>query len=300
MVKRTLYFGNPAYLSVKYDQLEIRKPEDDAVNRIPIEDIGYVILEHQQLTITHAVLNKLLDNNVAVITCNERHHPTGMILNLDGHTKQSKIFRHQLEATNGLKRRLWQQTVKSKIKNQSRVLKYLDLPDKHLLNLAKTVKMGDNTNHEAIAAGHYWKAIFEHDKNFYRDRYGPPPNHMLNYGYAILRAAVARALVGSGLLPTYGIFHRNQYNAFCLADDIMEPYRPFVDLEVIKYTQLNEVNEIMGINEKKYLLNIPAMNIKIGTVTKPLMLAVQQTTASLAACFEGLKSEIKYPKLSNT
>jgi len=293
MIKRTLYFGNPAYLSTQNEQINIKI--DDKITNIPIEDIGVLIIDHQQITVTSTLISKLLEHNVAMITCNEKHHPTGMMLNLDGHTKQSKLFKHQLEASEPLKKQLWKQTIVTKIENQAVVLSLKEVPNPYLINLSKEVKTADSTNCEAQAAAYYWKHLF--DFSFKRERFGEAPNHVFNYGYAILRAIVARNLVGSGLLPTLGIFHRNQYNAYCLADDIMEPYRPIVDNYILTLLEIHELTEELSKELKVGLLQIPVLDVKIGQAKRPLMVAVQETTASLAKCFEGKEKKIKYPKL---
>jgi len=297
MVKRTLYFGNPAYLKTKTEQLIVEKQEDGEVIQIPIEDIGLLILDHAQITITSGLIAKLLEKNVAVVSCDATHHPTGLMLNLDGHTLQSRQFAAQLEASLPVKKQLWQQTVTAKIYNQAMVLKLQGKENKLLLNFAKEVKSGDSENHEAKAAAYYWKNVFPPIIQFRRDRYGMPPNNMLNYGYAILRAIVARSLVGSGLLPTLGIFHRNQYNAYCLADDIMEPYRPFVDKLVC--TMIDPLEPLFDLTPqlKKELLTIPAMDVFIDGQRSPLMVAVQRTTSSLTKCFEGKAKTIVYAEL---
>ena len=303
MIKRTLYFGNPAYLKTLNEQMIIELPEEKGVRLVaetkqtPIEDIGLVILDHQQITITQALMAKLLENNVAVITCNKTHHPAGLFLNLDGNTLQSQKFKAQLEASVPLKKQLWQQTVSAKIANQAALLGLERVENKLLLQYAKQVKSGDSENHEAKAAAYYWKNLFPEFLNFTRHREGDPPNNLLNYGYAIVRALVARSLVGSGLLPTLGIFHRNQYNAYCLADDIMEPYRPFVDKVVCNIVSMNGRFLEMTPNMKKDLLGIPAMDVIIDGERSPLMNAVQRTTASLAKCFEGKAKKLLYPTL---
>lgn len=297
MVKRTLYFGNPAYLKTKTEQLIVEKQDDGEMKTIPIEDIGLLILDHAQITITSGVIAKMLEKNVAIVTCDATHHPTGLMLNLDGHTLQSRQFAAQLEASLPMKKQLWQQTVTAKIYNQAMLLKQQNKENKFLLNLARDVKSGDSENHEAKAANYYWKNLFPSSVAFRRDRYGMPPNNLLNYGYAILRAVVARSLVGSGLLPTLGIFHRNQYNAYCLADDIMEPYRPFVDKLVCTLTDPVEPAFDLTPDLKKALLTVPAMDVFIDGQKSPLMVAVQRTTASLAKCFEGKAKNIVYAEL---
>lgn len=309
MIKRTLYFGNPAYLKTANEQLVVEvpaisvslpegkeeiKPEPKT---IPIEDIALVILDHKQVTITQALLAKLLSNNSAVITCDDSHHPAGMLLNLDGNTLQSQKFQAQIDATVPLKKQLWQQTIITKIENQAALLKKQRAENKLLLHYAADVKSGDSENHEAKAAAYYWKRIFPEELEFRRERFGPPPNNLLNYGYAILRALVARSLVASGLLPTLGIHHRNQYNAYCLADDIMEPYRPYVDMVVYQIIRGNGRFLEMTPTMKKMLLEIPAMDVKINGEKSPMMNAVQRTTASLAKCFEGTTRKILFPEL---
>lgn len=300
MIKRTLYFGAPAYLKTKNEQLLIELAGTGEVKMAAIEDIGILILDHQQITITHSVIAKLLANNVALITCNDIHHPIGMMLNLDGHTLQSQRFQHQVNASVPLKKQLWQQTVVAKILNQANLLALYRIPNKVLLTLAGKVKSGDSDNSEAQAAGYYWKNIFPLFPGFKRFREGDPPNNLLNYGYAILRAVVARNLVGSGLLPTLGIFHRNQYNAYCLADDIMEPYRPYVDKVVYDIVRNNGHFLEMTPSMKGKLLSIPAMDVIIDEEKSPLMNAVQRTTASLAKCFEGGSRKLLYPVLSSS
>lgn len=304
MIKRTLYFGNPAYLKTNNEQLVITYPIEivagqalpEETKTLPIEDIGVVILDHQQITISQALIAKLLANNVALITCDNSHHPTGLMLNLDGHTLQSARFQAQVDATVPLKKQLWQQTISAKINNQARMLESIDIAAKNLRNWAQEVKSGDADNHEAVAAAYYWKNFFSVFPDFKRERFGEPPNNLLNYGYAILRAVVARNIVASGMLPTLGIFHRNQYNAYCLADDVMEPYRPFVDRVVWNIVRQNGKYLELHPGMKKDLLNIPALDVIINAEKSPLMVAVQKTTASLAKCFEGKQRKILYPE----
>ena len=246
MIKKTLYFGNPAYLSLRDAQLVIKLPEVVKNNTLPehfkqkvevtkpIEDIGVLVLDNKQITVTSGVLEALLENNCAVITCDSKSMPVGLMLPLYGNTTQNERFRHQLDASLPLKKQLWQQTIKVKIENQAAVLKKCTGEEIRCMKVwASDVKSGDSDNMEARAAAYYWKNLFPVD-GFTRDREGIPPNNLLNYGYAILRAVVARGLVTSGLLPTLGIHHHNRYNAYCLADDIMEPYRPYVDMLVFE------------------------------------------------------------------
>jgi CRISPR-associated protein Cas1 len=311
MIKRTLYFSNPAYLSRKDNQLIVRLPEvekhaslpetfkKEAQASIPIEDIGVVILDHTRLTITQYLIDGLLENNVALITCNSTHHPTGLLLNLSGHTLQTVRFKAQVEASLPLLKHLWQQTIKAKIYNQASLLSEHGFEAGNLFHWAREVKSGDSEGHEARAAAYYWKTLFQHIPNFTRAREGIPPNNLLNYGYAILRAMVARSLVGSGLLPTLGIHHRNQYNHYCLADDIMEPYRPFVDHVVYTLIQQGEVYDELNTSVKKQLLGIASIDVHLDDERSPLMIAIQRTTASLAQCLEEKRKKVIYPKFKN-
>ncbi|MGJ1268279.1 type II CRISPR-associated endonuclease Cas1 [Sphingobacterium spiritivorum] len=297
MIKRTLMFSNPAYLSHANRQLVIDLPGEDKKRTVPIEDIGVVVLENQQITISHGCIAALLHNNVAVISCDSTHMPTGLILPLDGGQTQSERFRYQIEASVPLKKQLWQQTIQQKIYNQARVLEDTGLQVDNMYYWAKSVRSGDPDNYEARAAAYYWQHIFRDFFDFNRHRAGDPPNNLLNYGYAILRAVVARGLVSSGLLPTFGIFHRNKYNAYCLADDIMEPYRPYVDRMVY-----NMLSEGLNCNEldtalKMRLLQLPQVDVQFEDITSPLLVAVSRTTASLARCFEGVIRKINYPAL---
>lgn len=302
MIKRSLCIETPCHLKCRNEQLvvsydHVKGYETVPEKIVPIEDIGMLVLEHQQITLSHYLLDKLLANNASVITCNETRHPSGMMLPLEGNTLQSERFRAQIEATDPLKKQLWQQTVKAKITNQATVLKKWGIKHSYLTNLAKDVKSGDSDNHEAHAAAYYWSNLFPPAWQFFRRRDGPPPNNLLNYGYAIIRATIARAITGAGLLPTLGIFHRNRYNAYCLADDIMEPYRPFVD--VIVRDIINETSAVDTLTRefKVKLLNLPTTDVIMDGVKSPLMLAAQRTAAALAKCYTGEQRKMLYPQM---
>ena len=227
MIKRTLYFGQAAYLSLRDGQLLVRLPAEERSRSIPIEDIGVLILDHQQVSITHGLMNALEAHKCALITCSASHMPSGLFLPLDAHSLQSERFQTQIEATLPLKKQLWQQTVRMKIQNQARVLEEVYAhPQTNMLAWVKQVRSGDPDNLEARAAAYYWANLFPSLPRFTREREESAPNALLNYGYALLRAVVARSLVSVGLLPTLGIHHHNRYNAYCLADDIMEPLSP--------------------------------------------------------------------------
>lgn len=310
MIKKTLCFSNPAYLSLRDAQLLIRLPEvetnemltesfkKESERTIPIEDIGVVVLDNRRIIITSGVLEALLENNAAVITCDQRSMPVGLLLPLCGNTTQNERFRDQLEASVPLKKQLWQQTVKQKIQNQAYVLAQVTGKEEKSMNVwADNVRSGDPDNIEARAAAYYWRYLFPDIPTFVRGREGEPPNNLLNYGYAILRAVIARALVGSGLLPTLGIHHHNRYNAYCLADDIMEPYRPYVDQLVIEIIRKVDNYALLTKEIKMELLGIPMLDVVIAGKRSPLMIAAQQTTASLYKCFSGELRRISYPEM---
>ncbi len=310
MIKKTLCFSNPIYLSLRNEQLvlhllgveanenlpEVMKKE--AERTIPIEDIGVVILDNRRITVTSGVLDALLENNCAVITCDSKSMPVGLLLPLCGHKTQNERFRSQLDSSLPLRKQLWQQTVKQKILNQECVLRSNTEKETRCMCVwSNDVRSGDPDNLEARAAAYYWRNIFLDFPDFVRDREGTPPNNLLNYGYAILRAVIARSLVGSGLLPTLGIHHHNRYNAYCLADDIMEPYRPYVDQLVIDI--LHRFDNVSSLSKelKMELLSIPMIDVVVNGKRSPLMIAAQQTTASLAKCFSGETRRISYPEM---
>lgn len=306
MIKRTLYFGNPAYLSLSSRQLVIRKSESqkegaqgENICTRAIEDIGVIVIDHSQITLTSALIAALLDNNVALITCDSHHMPTGLLLPLSGNTIQSERFQAQVSASLPLKKQLWQQTVKQKIANQSTILRQFTSAETGCMDKwSNDVRSGDADNLEGRAAAYYWKNLFAQEiDHFKRGREEAAPNHLLNYGYAILRAIIARALVSSGLLPTLGIHHHNRYNAYCLADDIMEPYRPYVDAHVLVLLRQKGFQEELTQEDKAYLLQIPTLDVCVEGKRSPLLVAASLTTASAAKCFTGELRKISYPKL---
>ncbi|SNB34359.1 type II CRISPR-associated endonuclease Cas1 [Flavobacterium psychrophilum] len=295
MIKRTLFFGNPAYLSTKNEQIVISYPnKEHETKTVAIEDIGVIVLENQQITITNGLLEKLTNNNVALINCDQYHLPIGLLMPLNGHTEQSERFKNQINASVPLKKNLWQQTISAKIMNQAGLLKEKGIPCRKMELWAKEVTSGDALNHESRAAVFYWQSLIT-VPNFTRGQKGIPPNNLLNYGYAILRAITARAIVSSGMLPTLGIFHRNKYNAYCLADDIMKPYRPYVDLIVCHIIDTEDSYDELTIEIKKQLLSIATIDVCIDGKNSPLMVAMSRTTHSLQECFAGAARKILYP-----
>ncbi len=309
MIKRTLYFGNPVFLRMHLNQIQIEYPlpkdrllneELPKVKTAAIEDLGMVVLDNPQITITHALMNALVENNVALLSCDSTHHPSGLMLTLCGNTLQNERFRDQVSIAEPLKKNLWAQVVNKKIRNQVAHLNFQNLNASPVIPFLKEVKSGDSTNIEGAVAAWYWKllspALGYKDTVFRRDRMGESPNYWLNYGYAILRAITARSIVAAGLLPTLGIHHRNKYNAFCLADDLMEPYRPFVDQLVCQlvsiYSRLDEIPKEVKVE----LLKIPAIDVQIDEETSPLMNAVQRTAYSLAKCYSGEQRKLLLPE----
>lgn len=294
MLKRTLFFSTPYCLSLRNGQMIIHTREaPDQRKSIPIEDIGFVVLEDQQTSITLPLLNALSDNNVAVILCGENRMPNTMLMNLDSNRTQGENYRSQINASEPLKKGLWKQIVEAKIRNQAALLRKLERDGDKLKPYYMNVKSADADNREGTAAKIYWTELF--GSEFYRSREGSPPNNLLNYGYTILRAAVARAIMGSGLFPALGIFHRNRYNAFPLADDLMEPYRPYVDEIVYRlYTNghMQLTREVKG-----ELLRILFVDTRFDKIVRPLEVGLTFTTSSIAKCFAGIQKKISYPML---
>ena len=299
MVKRALYFGNPCYLSTKMGQLILNYPDfPEARKSIPIEDIGFVLLDHPQITITQALINNFLQNNVVIVHCDEKHLPVALSLSMENNHTYTKKLQAQIYASLPLKKKLWQQTVVAKIKNQAALLDNEDVNPQKLNWLASRVQSGDPENCEGRAAAYYWEHYFGLlEKAKKRGREEDPPNNLLNYAYAVIRAIIARALVGSGMMPVIGIHHRNKYNPFCLADDIMEPYRPVVDGLVLDICREEDEIDILIPALKVKLLQIISLDVNIEGQKSPLMVAASRTTASLMQCFEGSRKKIKYPVL---
>lgn len=295
MLKRTIYVGNSAYLKMKHQQLVVQCPKtNETKGTVPIEDMALLVLDHPQVTISSPLVGRLMEQGIALIHCDKYHLPNGLMLPLVGHSELTERWRNQLSASIPLKKQLWKQTVAAKIQNQMHLLATYEQPIRPMENYLGQLTSGDEQNMEGKAANHYWKYIFS---DFSRDRYGEEPNNFLNFGYAILRSIVARALVSSGMLPAQGIFHRNKYNPYCLADDIMEPYRPFVDALVLEYLEDFPTEEDLTKQAKVHLLSIATRDVEIDGKIRPLFVAVTTTTASLYKCFTGERRTILYPKL---
>jgi CRISPR-associated protein Cas1 len=300
MIKRTLYFGNPGYMHLHDAQL-VWEPEakEGRAGSVPVEDIGLVLIDHYGITLSHGLMIALMDANAVVVHCNQRHMPSGFLIAYESNTRHSEIVKAQIETSVPLNKNLWQQLVKAKILNQADALAYTGQKAEKLVELGAMVSSGDPQNIEGQAAAYYFAKFFGPDSRFKRKRDGEPPNHLLNYGYAILRAIVARSLVGSGLLGVLGIHHRNKYNAWCLADDMMEPFRPFVDKLVLEVWQgLDEVPEELTPELKKKLLVIPTLDTLINEERSPLMVASNRSTASLVKVYLGETRKLALPSFS--
>lgn len=293
MVKRTLYFTTPCQLSLKDCQLIVDNHSTGEQKKVPIEDIGYVIIENPTVSITIPTLNALSENNCAVVFCNNKHMPASMLLNLDSNSTQAESYKLQIEAGIPLKKNLWKQIVEAKIKNQANLLNELGKEGNILMPYYSNVLSGDSDNREGLAARLYWNTLFGSD--FIRTRKGADPNPILNYGYSILRAGMSRAIMGSGLFPAFGLFHKNRYNAFPLADDLMEPYRPFVDQMV--YQLFKDGKTELTTDVKQTLLRIMFVDTSLNNVTKPLEIALSSTTASLTKCLKGEQKKLSLPVL---
>jgi len=295
MLKRTLFFSTGGRLFVQ-DSLLWYESSDPAVGKhsFAIEDIGFIVVETQQMLITSYALNMLAENNVAVTVCDSSHTPSAQLLPFSANSLSGAVAAAQLSASEALCGRLWKQTIQAKLKNQAECLKHLNLEYRKLAALGREVKNGDAANSEAVGARFYFRQLGI-DEDFCRERFGLPPNNALNYGYAVLRAATARAIVGSGMLCIKGIHHCNQYNAFALADDIMEPYRPLIDEAVFADRDFFTVEELRR-EHKARLLQLLAADVVIGGNCRPLSNALSYTTASLSRCFLKEEKEILYPE----
>ena len=295
MIKQTLMFTSPVSLSLKDQQIVITfKDNKDTVTR-PIEDIGFVVIENPQVSISVPLLNELADNNVSVIFCDKKQMPRTMLMTLEGNTTQQESYKFQMEASAPMKKNVWKQLVECKIRNQALLLDTLGKNGDALKPYYMNVKSGDTDNREGAAAREYWSRIFY--DGFKREREGESPNNLLNYGYTILRAAVARALIGSGLYPAFGVFHRNRYNAFPLADDVMEPYRPFVD-EIVYHLYYDGAVSELDSQSKGKLLRVLFSDVRMGKVTRPLENALSLTTASLLRMYKGETDKLSLPMIT--
>ena len=294
MLKRTLVFANPMFLSLRNQQLVLAYKDDpENTTTIPIEDIGVVVVENQQVSITLPLLNALTENEVQVVFCNSKGMPSSMLMGFEGHNLQGETLRNQMACGEVLKKQLWKQIVEAKIRNQSLLLDRIGQDGACLRPFYSNVKSGDTDNREGIAARIYFQRLF--GAEFIRDRTQTGINALMNYGYTILRAAVSRAIVSSGLFPAIGIFHHNRSNAFPLADDIMEPYRPFVDEAVYDLMMHGDID--LNKDTKGKLLMVLYADTVFDNVTRPLSVGLSMTTSSLAKCYAKEISKLSLPSL---
>lgn len=296
MIKRMIYIDNPYFISSKNEQIVFNSKDTGDIKEVPAEDLGFLVLDNYQITFTMNAINKIGEYGGILITCGKNHHPSIVALPLEGNHLQTERLRNQINATAPMLKSLWGQIIKAKIRNQAFVLKHFGFDDKYLISLAENVKSGDSTHREAIASKHYWKTLFE-GTVFKRDPEGDYPNNFLNYGYAIVRAATARAIVTAGMHPSIGIHHKNKLNTFCLADDLMEPYRPVVDKAVYSFYRDYPDYPILDKESKKFLLNSIYLDVKIKDKTHPLMIGINETCSSLNDYYSGKIKKIKLPEL---
>lgn len=225
---------SPARLSVQTENLVIQR-ENQPSTMLPLNEVAAVILSHPQIMASHAALAGLASRGAMVVVSDQRHMPAAMLLPLETNVLQAERFLRQAQASLPTQKRLWKQIVRAKVREQGRLLDRLEAQDHGLLALCSSVRAGDAANIEAQASRRYWPALF--GGNFKRERDAADQNRLLNYGYAVLRAIVARAICGAGLHPGLGLHHHNRYNPFCLADDLMEPFRPLVDASVVAWVK---------------------------------------------------------------
>lgn len=298
MIKRVMVFSQPAYLHLSKGQMVIELTENKTVISRPVEDLGLIVLENKHIIISNALIEALAANNTAMLTCNEKHIPTAISLPIEGNTLHAERLNLQIAVNYQTKNALWKQVIRQKIRNQATVLKWNNYPAENMEYWASKTNLKNTNAQESRAAVYYWKTIFGENSGFKRERYGEPPNNMLNYAYAILRAITARAISATGLHNALGIQHKNRYNAFCLSDDMMEPYRPFVDIMVcellMKYGKVD-----LDTNIKRELLTFQQCDVMIEGQKHPLMIAVEITIKSLLHCYEGTEKKLKLPEFPN-
>lgn len=294
MIKRIVEISNPARISLKREQLIIEGVDQDR-NQVPLEDLALLLIDERSVILTHAILVACAEREVMVVLCDDRHLPCSMILPLEGNTLQAKILRDQIATSEPLKKRLWQSMIRAKLRGQMRVLDHTNQSGHLIGHFIDKVQSGDPNNVEAQAARAYWPALF--GKDFRRDWDLVGINALLNYGYAILRAGVARAVVGAGLHPSLGIHHHNQYNTFALADDLIEPFRPIIDREVFEIVDKVEGPPIVDRYSKERLLGALYVPCKVKSRKIPLLSAFHLYTASFREVISGEKKKLEIPEI---
>lgn len=296
MIKKIIEISQARrHLAVRLGQLII-KENGDELTTIPCEDIGILLIDHPAVTYTHSVFTELIRCGAAVVFCGGDHHPAGMLLPIEGNTVQTERFRQQIDTKEPLKKQLWRQLVRAKIKHQAKIVGPDSDVYKELMTLRERVRSGDPENIEAQASKKFWP-VFITAIDFKRNIEGLPPNNLLNYGYMVMRAAVARALCSAGLHPSIGLHHCNKYNAFCLADDVLEPFRGFVEEKVKQICETTSDIEELTQELKAQLLEVLYQEVAIGDIAGPLMVGLHRTAASLVRCFAGEQKEMDLPVL---
>jgi CRISPR-associated protein Cas1 len=287
--------GEPARLSVRNSCLVIERGAEPEVTS-PLGEVAVLLLAHPQLLLTQPVLARLASAGGMVIVCDDKHMPAAMLLPLEAHFTQGERFAQQTRISDPTRKRLWQSIVKAKVHAQARVLMELRGDDAGLDELAGNVRSGDPDNLEARASRRYWPALFR-DPTFRRRRFGGNQNTLLNYGYAVLRAIVARAVCASGLHPSLGLYHHNRYDAFRLADDLMEPYRPIVDRAVAFYCEAYGPAAELDKRAKATLIGALLQRFDVEGEKRTLFDIVQRSAASLAAVFAGQRRTLVLPEV---
>lgn len=294
MIKRILEVSSSGtYLSVKHRQLVLKLATGETHNA-SCEDIGALIIDSPAITLTTAVINSITEAGGCIVVCGDNHLPSTLMLPIEANTLQGERFRRQADISKPLSKQLWSQLVTSKIQQQGRMLESKGLNPGVLTRLAKSVRSGDPENIEAQASRHYWKPLF--GAEFSRLREGKPPNNYLNYGYTILRAMVARALCGTGLHPTLGLHHKNKYNAFALADDVMEPFRALVDQSIVEFLEQHDLTEDINRECKTKLLGMLNRQLYFDGKKQVLQIAIQLTAESLSKSILNNKELLKLPE----
>lgn len=296
MIKRTIDISEPAYLHIKNNQLLIER-DSVVIGTVPVEDLGVLVLQHPAIVVTQATIIACQKNNTAVVFCDERHLPYSMALPLsEGNKLHNRILREQVSISEPTRKRMWKQIVQEKIRQQALTLRLFEKKYLAVSRLAEKVKLGDIQNHEAQAAQKYWPLLM--GKEFRRDPNIQGLNSILNYGYSIIRASVARALVAGGLHPSIGLHHHNQYDSLALADDLMEPFRPWVDRKAYLIAQGNDKPEIDR-ETKQELLGLLAAEVEYDNKTLPFMVASHRLVANLKRAWTDRSVIVKYPQLKD-
>ena len=282
MAWKGVHISRPARLNLKDGQLVVA--QDDGEARVPLEDVAFIVLDGAHATLTSTLISACMDAGIALIFSDARHTPSGLALPFHRHHKQAAVAAMQIGMSQPLKKRLWQTLVSAKIENQAANLVACGKDTGGVAAMAKLVGSGDPDNVEARAAREYWKLLFA---DFIRDNPGDLRNKMLNYGYSILRSAVARALVASGLLPCFGLHHESAANAFNLADDLFEPFRPFVDRLVFELSNKGARRDgDLVIDERRALAGVLTSDARVGEENVTLLVATEKAAESLVRAME--------------